>query len=324
MLHRSAATIALKIGDVDTAMRYTEVGLQGNYTPEEIRELVAPLREAAAKITAAISQAAEWLHSKEEEILRRAELPSIGVNERRPNDAHSVAMNSDSAGLESSQSSSRHEAMWQQDERDVAPSTRPPVDGGVDQGPRWEPIEVPALQREVAWNDHQSEAAAVQSPRPQPTPAFRNSAAKSREPGPQLVRASASTPFWKRVNWAEEFTPKRVAVIGALAMALLLIAGITLARRPTAEMLPQQTRMAPQPGGVTLSTHPAAPRSNARRGTAPTPTQRSVAPAPGRRQRAATEDDGADVVTHYYHRPSQKPSPIKQTVAGVRHYSDMQ
>src|SRR5690349_8337582 len=45
VLHRSAATIALKIGDVDTAMRYTEVGLQGSYIPEEIKEELTELRE---------------------------------------------------------------------------------------------------------------------------------------------------------------------------------------------------------------------------------------------------------------------------------------
>ena len=44
-------------------------------TQEDARNLVAQVREAALKISAAVSQAAEWLHAKEADILRRAEMP---------------------------------------------------------------------------------------------------------------------------------------------------------------------------------------------------------------------------------------------------------
>jgi hypothetical protein len=44
VLHRSAASIALRLGDVATATRYTEAGLRGN-PPPEIRDELNVLRE---------------------------------------------------------------------------------------------------------------------------------------------------------------------------------------------------------------------------------------------------------------------------------------
>lgn len=44
VLHRSAASIALRLGDVATATRYTEAGLRGN-PPPEIRDELTVLRE---------------------------------------------------------------------------------------------------------------------------------------------------------------------------------------------------------------------------------------------------------------------------------------
>jgi len=284
-------------------------------TAEEIRELVAPLREAAAKISAAVSQAAEWLHTKEEEILRRAE-PSAPPAQNGP---MVVTPINDYVGPAEASVDSR--PAWADQHRAAAPIDAVVAREASDRAPEWEPINVPGLQREVAWVD-QPEPTAAGSPRPQPTPLFR--AGKT---GPRLIHASARVPFWKRVDWEQQFTSKRVAVIGAVVMAMLLIAGISLARRPAAEMLPQQTRTSLQPGGVTLSTHPTAtPRGTRQPQQRPAPaaTQRSVAPTSSRQQRAATEDDGADVVTHYYRKRAQKPSPVRQTVAGVRHYSDMQ
>jgi hypothetical protein len=138
---------------------------------------------------------------------------------------------------------------------------------------------------------------------------------------PKLVPTPPRRPFWKRVDWAQQFTPKRVAILGAVAMALSLVAGISLAKRPASSELPQQTR-AIEPGGVTLSTHPSGPAVSQ-----PVPQRQAAVPQRRATQarpahRAANYDDGPEVVTHYYNR---KPSPIKQsTVAGgVRHYSDM-
>src|SRR5690349_20119312 len=105
-------------------------------------------------------------------------------------------------------------------------------------------------------------------------------------------------------------------------MAMLLVAGVTLARRPASEVLPPQPRPV-QPSGVTLSTHPASPAAKSptlqpHRSASPA---RQAAAAP-RAKRAAAYDDEPDVVTHYYR---SKPSPSKQaTVAGVKHYSDME
>jgi hypothetical protein len=201
-------------------------------TQDDIKDLVAPIREAAISISAAITQAAEWLRSKEEEILRHAETPS------------------------------------------AQPS--------------------------------------AQLPR-----------------GPQLVDKRPRVPFWKRIDWDKEFTPGRAAILGALAMAVLMVLGISLARRPASSILPQQTQThVIQPGGVTLTSHPV--RSTQRAAPSVESQQRStvpahpVAPAARHAYRTSNADDGPDVVTHYYGNKS-KPSPTHQsTIAGVHHYSDMQ
>ena len=110
-------------------------------------------------------------------------------------------------------------------------------------------------------------------------------------------------------------------------MAVLMVVGISLARRPASSVLPppQQTR-ALEPGGVTLTTHPAATTAKApaqQMHRAAAPSHPSPAPAQRSAHRAVTDNEGPDVVTHYYN-ARQKPSPVKQTtVAGVRHYSDM-
>jgi hypothetical protein len=53
VLHRSAASIALKIGDIINAKRYTEAGLSGD-PPEEIREELAKLREQISVLEAEV------------------------------------------------------------------------------------------------------------------------------------------------------------------------------------------------------------------------------------------------------------------------------
>jgi FtsZ-interacting cell division protein ZipA len=132
-------------------------------------------------------------------------------------------------------------------------------------------------------------------------------------------------PLWSRVDLAKQFTPQRVAVLGAVAMAVLMVLGISVARRPAASMLPQQPQVRSiQPGGVTLTTH--------QHRSAPVGVRRvqgrTAAPAPGAsrpvpRQQSAASYSEPDVVTHYYQK--EKPSPVHQaTVAGVRHFSDME
>jgi hypothetical protein len=240
-------------------------------TQEDIKQLVVPIgeaaRDAAAKISLAVSQAAEWLQAKEEEILRRA-------HEHRPNRS------------------------------------------------QWEPAELPAVQREVAGDEH---ATALQR-----ESAAQGVAAAQPRPRPKLVSKPATVPFWKRIDWSGEFTPRRVAVLGAVAMAMLMVVGVSLARRPASSVLPeqQQTR-ALQPGGVTLTTHapirtPVPAHPSPTRTESTTTHRESAAAAPHRAHRRAGDDDGPDVVTHYY--PDKaKPSPVHQSsVAGVRHYSDMQ
>jgi hypothetical protein len=176
--------------------------------------------------------------------------------------------------------------------------------------------EVPAVQRELAWRDRNPDFIAAREPLPQPI----QFVAK-----PDRPLAPPSVPFWKRINWAEEFTPKRVAVLGGLAMAVLLVLGISLARRPASSVLPEQQTRSLEPGGVTVTTHPvAAPipaqvlrKASATERPAPVPQHRSP------RAGAGAYDDGPDVIIHHYD-TAKKPSPVKQTtVAGVRHYSDM-
>jgi hypothetical protein len=259
-------------------------------TQEDIKELVAPIREAAreaaARISTAVTQAAEWLQNKEEEILRRAEM-----------------------------SISARSAISQPEEAKTQPTE---ADSKLDT------VESPALQRELAWRDER--AAPSRAFMGQPVSAVPPSS--SAQMRPKLVRKPARVPFWKRIDWSQEFTPRRVAVLGAVAMAMLMVLGISMARRPASSVLPeqqQQTR-ALQPGGVTLTTHPVTRTRRTvqaqSKPAAAVPAQ-SATSAPHRQQRAVS-DEGPDVVTHYYNKP--KPSPSRQaTVAGgVRHYSDMQ
>ena len=248
---------------------------------DEVRQLVAPLREAAVKITAIVAQAAEWLRTKEEEFLRSAE--TIAAESKREQESLRSSVQLDSA-------------------RDGSSS---PL----------QEAEVPGVQRELAWQE-------------------KGGSASHREPlsvpiqfvaRPDRPMTAPSVPFWKRVNWAEEFTPKRVAVLGGLVMAVLLVLGISFARRPASSVLPEQQTRSLEPGGVTVTTHPVA---------APVPPQvlRKAAatdrpsPVPQHRPHRASADDyddGPDVIVHHYN-TAKKPSPVKQTtVAGVRHYSDM-
>jgi hypothetical protein len=254
-------------------------------TQDDIRQLAGQIgeaaRDAATKISAAISQAAEWLETKEEEILRRADMPA---------------------------------------ERRTAGGSRAPL-GALSESD----TAVPALQREVAWREQQTDTKSEEFLQSHATPVPRKKEARSAERRLQVVPKPKRPALWKRINWAQEFTPKRVAILGGLAMAMLMIVGISLARRPASSVLPQETHTI-QPGGVTLSTHPrtgtvtapAPPQAQGR--SNPAPQRQSVTPV--RSSRSAAYDDGPDVVTHYHNK--QKPSPVHQsTVAGVKHYSDM-
>jgi len=241
-------------------------------TQEDIAQLVAPIteaaREAATKISDAISQAAEWLHAKEEETLHRAEL-----------------------ALESKRTGASQESLTD--------------------APKWETDQALPVQREVALLETGGMAVAREE----------ESRQGERKPVALKPRRPA---LWKRIDWAQEFTPKRVAVLGGVAMAMLIIAGVSLARRPASSVLPQETH-AIQPGGVTLTTHSRATTLPAivpdARQANPAPRRQAVAPAHSSK-RAAHNNDDPDVVTHYYSK--QKPSPAHQsTVAGVKHYSDM-
>ena len=250
-------------------------------TPQQANDLAAQIREAAARISTAVSQAAEWLHSKEEEILLRQKTQSA---QQKP-----IAAESATAPME----------------------TRAQV-------AQLEDKQAPALQRELGWRD---EGASLQQRAGVALPAK----AGERKKRLQLVSKPAALSFWKRIDWAAQFAPMRVAILGGLVMAILMVVGISLARRPAASVLPQQTRTI-EPGGVTLTTHP----TTLPAASSPAQPQRKVveshaSTASTRQQahRSRQSDDGPDVVTHYYRK--SKPSPIHQsTVAGVRHYSDMQ
>jgi hypothetical protein len=292
---------------------------------QQSTDLTAPLREAALKISAAISQAAEWLHRKEEEILQRAQLPQS-----------SVPSSSDSRPLPANDVEERIEPLpgLPLEAHTLIASTpavipimgSTPAQAEISNEIGWQRLEAPALQREVAWQQPRdpepmfSESVQAGSPT---TP--RQSMMGERKP--RLVPAPVRVPFWNRIDWAQEFTPKRVAVLGGVAMAVMMILGISLARRPASSMLPQQQQQARthQPGGVTLTTHPAAAArtSNQQTRRATPPPSVAVAPVERHSNRQSEYNEGPDVVTHYYN-AKQKPSPTRQsTVAGVRHYSDM-
>jgi len=253
-------------------------------SPEEVRQLVAPLREAAVKITAIVTQAAEWLRAKEEEFLRSAEVIALESKREQEN------LGSSSSGLEpgTERAGAR---MLQQDE-------------------------VPGLQRELAWRGMSADSTILREPLPAPI----QFVAK-----PDRPLAAPPVPFWKRVDWAEEFTPKRVAVLGGLIMAVLLVLGISFARRPASSVLPEQQTRSLEPGGVTLTTHPVAASVPPQVLRKPSATDRP-SPVPDHRPSRASADNynnEPDVIIHHYD-TAKKPSPVKQTtVAGVRHYSDM-
>jgi len=270
---------------------------------DEIDEAIAVLREAGSKVSAAISQAVEWLSAKEEELVRKAE--------------RSLAPAPKTRRVQSSVAAPRQPVQASQPANE--PASTPAIATESPSVPKWEALQFPALQREVSWT---GQVAPSPTERRAPISQPAGQATSSVKPRPTLVRRRPQVPFWKRIDWAAEFTPKRVAVLGGVVMAMLIVAGVTFARRPASEVLPPQTHTI-QPGGVTVTAHPtsptAAPPAAQSRRTAP-PAKRAVAPAPRRAPRADAYEE-PDVVTHNY---KQKPSPSKQsTVAGVKHYSDM-
>jgi len=289
---------------------------------EQSTDLTAPLREAAAKISAAISQAAEWLHRKEEEILRGAELPQS-----------TAASNPDTRPLQAIDSQPRiapvpdlpleAHTLIASTPVVIPQAEREHFDVPIDTDSRT--VQPPALQREVVWQGRWPEGASpelMQQHSVDERPEFTVAARK-----PRLVPASVRVPYWKRVDWAQEFTPKRVAVLGGLAMAVLMVLGVSLARRPASSMLPPQQQQARthEPGGVTLTTRPiaAAKPLPQRTHRATASSNEAAAPVARHSNHQPEYNDGPDVVTHYYN-GKPKPSPTKQsTVAGVRHYSDM-
>ena len=259
-------------------------------TQQDANDLAAQIREAASRISTAVAQAAEWLHAKEEEILHRAGMPQqpIAQESQAPQQLERARVSSEEARAEV---------------------------------PEWEDKqEVPALQREVAWQEERpsspdrAEATVLAASQPMRV--------EERERRLELVSKPAAFPFWKRIDWAQQFAPKRVAILGACVMAILIILGISLARRPAASVLPEQTRTI-EPGGVTLSTHPATSPATPAQLQRKSSASRPAAPR-AQARRAGSHDDGPEVVTHYYGKP--KPSPSRQsTVAGgVRRYSDLQ
>ncbi len=248
--------------------------------PEEIRQLVAPLREAATKITAIVAQAADWLRAKEEEFLRSAEVTPATMKPEQDTSAWSL----DSRAQEQTGSVFQHR-------------------------------QAPIVQQEPAASQRIERE-------PQPVPI--QFIAK-----PDRPMAAPTVPFWKRIQWAEEFTPKRVAFLGGMAMAMLLVLGISLARRPASSVLPEQQTRSIEPGGVTVTTHPvAAPVAppvlrNTSATARPSPLQQPHHRSRRTSAAAAAYDEEPEVVIHHYD-TARKPSPVKQTtVAGVRHYSDM-
>lgn len=253
-------------------------------TRQDVQDLAAQIREATARISAVVTQAAAWLQTKEEEILRRAEMP---LEPEKP-----LETRSQTARL------------------DPVPIIPLPTPAHVSDS---EKDLVPALQREVAWHSKREQSSTVTA---QPL------TSGSRKSRLSLVsKPAAALASWRRIDWAQQFEPKRVAILGAAIMAILLVLGISLARRPAADELPRQTR-AIEHGGVTLTTHPQS--GNVTRQAQSERRPASNKPAPhSQARRPGNHDNGPDVVTHYYG-SKPKPSPIPQTASsGVRHYSDM-
>lgn len=260
--------------------------------PMPAHRIVSSLEHAAEKISGALSGSAQWLERRQEKILhaiKPREVPAedlVQVPQKEPipfPKTESLARNEE-----------RHSAA------EMPHSETPPAEQADVQ------LTVPAaLQRELAWEEHSSEPPLV-AMAPQETSI-----------APEPASPPVATWWQHRIDWSKYLTSKRVALMGGLAMAALIILGVSLARRPAADILPEQTSTRPvEPGGVTLSTHPAVTRAR---------TQRQSAPASSRththKAHALADDDGPEVVTHYY---NQKPSPVHQaTVNGVRHYSDL-
>jgi hypothetical protein len=284
---------------------------------QELRELILPLREAAAKISAAVAQAADWMRLKEEEIRQHAAAASADVSARHSQSSTDVRIPLPILPLEAHTTIAGTPVETSSASDRIAPEA--PVESA-----RWQSMETPGLQRELAWQSRSMDSAghdnwgdahgyAVHQPE------------SSAELKPKLVKSSPRVPFWKRIDWAQEFTPRRVAVLGGLAMAVLLVLGVSLGRRPASSVLPQhqqQTRSL-EPGGVTVTTQPVALRQSAPQSVQPPAVRPSPVARRAHRTAGDREDDGPEVVTHYYN-TGKKPSPVKQTtVAGVKHYSDM-
>lgn len=253
--------------------------------PEPSR--IAPLLDAAKNFSDAFSAANQWAERKTSDIFRRPQTAETGsAAPATPKEPIPFPT------IEPAATTQQLETATAQPEEQASPAIEADAQ-----------LTVPALQREMAW-EHSSESHVLVPP----------AAQQSASPDPGLPPIAS---WWQhRIDWSVYLTSKRVALLGGLAMAALIILGISLARRPAANMLPEQTATHTlEPGGVTLSTHPVLTR------TSPPQHESSTPPHARVRTSRAFVDDGPEVVTHYY---NQKPSPVHQaTVDGVRHYSDL-
>src|SRR5262249_26978974 len=116
---------------------------------DEIDEAIAVLRKAGSKVSTAISQIVGWLSSKEQELVRSAERSLAPAPKRRRVQA-SAARSVTKQPLAVSQSTAEPAA---------TPSTSEtgPEAPAV---PKWEPLQFPALQREVSWTEQVAPAPA--------------------------------------------------------------------------------------------------------------------------------------------------------------------
>jgi len=278
---------------------------------DELDEAIAILREAGSKISAAISAADEWLSTKESELVRKAERVLAPAPKPRCLQS-SIPARRSNAGLPV-------QGLTASSEPTVAEFKRETISEPAS-SPKSEPLPFPSLQREVAWQE-QGGPALAEHTQVRPVPTVTVSAVVPRRP--MLARSRRRVPFWKRIDWVAQFVPEPVEVLGGVAVAILLVLGISLVGRPASDVLPQQARPR-QAGGVTVTTHPGpatTPRTSRPHRTV-APEQRGVAPATHRAPGAIENDAEKDVVTHHY---KAKPSPSTQaTVAGVRHYSDIE
>jgi len=274
--------------------------------PDELDEAIAILREAGSKISAAISEAEEWLSTKESALVRKAERSfAPSPKPRRLQSPMTARISTEGLPAQGLTASS---------EPSVA-EVEPETTSEPESSPKSEPLPFPSLQREVAWKEEGGTASAEQTEVP-PVPRGTVSAAVPRRP--TLARSGRRVPFWKRIDWVAQFIPEPVEVLGGLAVAILLVLGISFAGRPPSDLLPQQAHPR-QPAGVTVTTHPV-PATTPQ---ASRPHRTVAVPPPSHRAPGATEnDEEPEVVTHHY---KAKPSPSTQaTVAGVKHYSDIE